>query len=122
MCIRDSTATEYGCLIDGGYVVFNDTDAGGDTEVCVMRIAEPQPVGLPSVYDHPQLIQLRQQQGVRIILTSQPVICSIRDAVGRVIWTARVDGAMELPSFGHGWQILEARSGDRKEVQRLFGS
>ncbi len=37
-----NTATEYGCLIDGGYVVFNDTDAGGDTEVGVMRIAEPQ--------------------------------------------------------------------------------
>ena len=41
-----NTATEYGCLIDGGYVVFNDTDAGGDTEVGVMRIAELQPTGI----------------------------------------------------------------------------
>ena len=41
-----NTATEYGCLIDGGYVIFNDTDAGGDTEVGVMRIAEPQTTGV----------------------------------------------------------------------------
>ncbi len=33
-----NTATEYGCIIDGGYVIFNDTDAQGDTEVGVLKI------------------------------------------------------------------------------------
>jgi len=33
-----NTATEYGCVIDSGYVIFNDTDAGGDNEVGVMKI------------------------------------------------------------------------------------
>jgi hypothetical protein len=33
-----NTATEYGCITDDGYVIFNDTDAQGDTEVGVMRI------------------------------------------------------------------------------------
>ncbi len=33
-----NTATEYGCLIDNGFVIFNDTDAGGDEEVGVMKI------------------------------------------------------------------------------------
>jgi len=33
-----NTATEYGCLIDNGVVIFNDTDAQGDTEVGVMKI------------------------------------------------------------------------------------
>ena len=33
-----NTATEYGVLINGGYVIFNDTDAFGDTEVGVMKI------------------------------------------------------------------------------------
>ena len=33
-----NSATEYGCLIENGYVIFNDTDAGGDTEVGVMKI------------------------------------------------------------------------------------
>jgi hypothetical protein len=33
-----NTATEYGCVIDSGYVIFNDTDAYGDTEVGVMKI------------------------------------------------------------------------------------
>lgn len=33
-----NSATEYGALIDGGFVIFNDTDAGGDTELGVMKI------------------------------------------------------------------------------------
>ena len=33
-----NTATEYGALIDNGYVIFNDTDAQGDEEVGVMKI------------------------------------------------------------------------------------
>ena len=33
-----NTATEYGCIIDKGYVIFNDTDAQGDSEVGVMKI------------------------------------------------------------------------------------
>ena len=33
-----NSATEYGALIDSGYFIFNDTDAGGDTELGVMKI------------------------------------------------------------------------------------
>ena len=33
-----NTATEYGFLIDNGFVIFNDTDAQGDEEVGVMKI------------------------------------------------------------------------------------
>lgn len=33
-----NSATEYGVLVEGGYVIFNDTDAGGDTEVGVMKV------------------------------------------------------------------------------------
>ena len=33
-----NSATEYGYLIENGYIIFNDTDAGGDTEVGVMKI------------------------------------------------------------------------------------
>ncbi len=33
-----NTATEYGCITDDGYVIFNDTDAQGDTEVGVLKI------------------------------------------------------------------------------------
>lgn len=33
-----NTATEYGCITNDGYVIFNDTDAQGDTEVGVMKI------------------------------------------------------------------------------------
>ena len=33
-----NTATEYGCLTKNGYMIFNDTDAYGDTEVGIMKI------------------------------------------------------------------------------------
>ena len=33
-----NTATEYGDLTNDGFVIFNDTDAQGDTEVGLMRI------------------------------------------------------------------------------------
>jgi hypothetical protein len=33
-----NTATEYGCITENGYVIFNDTDAQGDTEVGVLKI------------------------------------------------------------------------------------
>jgi len=33
-----NTATEYGCITDDGYVIFNDTDARGDTEVGLLKI------------------------------------------------------------------------------------
>ena len=33
-----NSATEYGCITDDGYVIFNDTDAGGDNEVGVVKI------------------------------------------------------------------------------------
>ena len=36
-----NTATEYGDLTENGYVIFNDTDAFGDTEVGVMKIVNP---------------------------------------------------------------------------------
>ena len=36
-----NTATEYGDLTENGYVIFNDTDAFGDTEVGVMKIINP---------------------------------------------------------------------------------
>jgi len=35
---QPGAATEYGCITDDGYLIFNDTDAGGDNEVGVMKI------------------------------------------------------------------------------------
>ncbi len=38
-CHEDvNTATEYGDIFEGGYMIFNDTDAFGDTEVGVMKV------------------------------------------------------------------------------------
>ena len=36
-----NTATEYGDITEDGYMIFNDTDAFGDTEVGVMKILNP---------------------------------------------------------------------------------
>jgi hypothetical protein len=46
-----NTATEYGCIIDQGYVIFNDTDAQGDTEVGVLKIVFDRVPGSGSRYE-----------------------------------------------------------------------
>jgi len=46
-----NTATEYGCIIDKGYVIFNDTDAQGDTEVGVMKIVFDSIPGSGTTYN-----------------------------------------------------------------------
>ncbi len=43
-----NSATEYGALIDGGFFIFNDTDAGGDTELGVMKILNGSNPSVPS--------------------------------------------------------------------------
>jgi hypothetical protein len=46
-----NTATEYACITDDGYVIFNDTDAQGDTEVGVMKIVFDGIPGSGTKYD-----------------------------------------------------------------------
>jgi hypothetical protein len=46
-----NTATEYGCITDDGYVIFNDTDAQGDTEVGVLKIVYDGIPGSGTKYD-----------------------------------------------------------------------
>jgi len=114
-----NTATEYGCLIDGGYVIFNDTDAGGDTEVGVMRIAEPQTTGVTDVHPASELVDLVHRQGARIVVPRHPVTCTLLDALGRTLWSADVEGPTELPAFGSGLGFLEVRSATSTEILRL---
>jgi hypothetical protein len=114
-----NTATEYGCLIEGGYVLFNDTDAGGDTEVGVMRIAEPQTTGLADWNAVSGLVDLDHRQDAHIVVPHQPVTCILLDALGRSVWSADVEGPTELPDVGLGWCFLEVHSGTRTEIRRL---
>jgi len=115
-----NTATEYGCLIDDGYVIFNDTDAGGDTEVGVMRIAEPQTIGVAESHPASGLVDVVHRQGACIVVPFQPVKCAVQDALGRTVWAGDVEGPTELPPFGPGWCFLDVRSGLNREVHRLL--
>lgn len=48
-----NTATEYGALIENGYVIFNDTDAQGDLEVGIMKIINgSNSLNLPNYFPH----------------------------------------------------------------------
>ena len=114
-----NTATEYGCLIEGGYVLFNDTDAGGDTEVGVMRIAEPQTTAVAGWHAAPGLVDLVHRQDSRVVVPSQPVTCVLLDALGRTLWSDDVEEPTELPDVGLGLGFLKVHSGTRSEIRRL---
>ena len=48
-----NTATEYGDLTENGYVIFNDTDAQGDTEVGVIKV---QTNNYSNITKHPLIL------------------------------------------------------------------
>lgn len=85
-------------------MVFNDTDAGGDTEVGVMRIAEPQPTGIVQpagqsarfeVYPNPVEDVLR----VTGLPSGAPF--AVTDPAGRVVLEGRVEENGRIGGWHH---------------------
>lgn len=78
-----NSATEYGCLIENGYVIFNDTDAGGDTEVGVMKIINGSNPSYNNIYEvsqgHKKLVKILDALGREINQTANQILFYIYD-------------------------------------------
>ena len=78
-----NSATEYGCLIENGYVIFNDTDAGGDTEVGVMKIINGSNPLYNNIYevsqDHKKLFKILDALGREVNHTTNQILFYIYD-------------------------------------------
>ena len=78
-----NSATEYGYLIENGYVIFNDTDAGGDTEVGVMKIINGSNPLNNNIYevskDDKKLVKILDALGREVNHTTNQILFQIYD-------------------------------------------
>ena len=114
-----NTATEYGVLIENGFVLFNDTDAGGDTEVGVMKVqstgtqvlSHDEPDRHVDLYPNPASSTVRISIDDRLRNSAY----SISDTQGRTV----IDGVLSDPMtilctdlFNSGQYILSIFSAE----------
>jgi len=88
-----NSATEYGALIDGGFFIFNDTDAGGDTELGVMKILNGSNPSVPSevtelstqavtLFPNPSFGRIE----ITGLLCDEPLTVDVFNAVGQLVF------------------------------------
>ncbi|MGB1122760.1 MAG: T9SS type A sorting domain-containing protein [Flavobacteriales bacterium] len=88
-----NSATEYGALIDGGFFIFNDTDAGGDTELGVMKILNGSNPSVPAevtevstqavtLFPNPSFGQIN----ITGLLWDEPLTVDVFNAVGQLVF------------------------------------
>ena len=95
-----NSATEYGALIDGGYVIFNDTDAGGDTELGIMKIINGSNPSIQTGADDDEGIDFAifpnpNSGGFQVsgATFGEPLLVSVFSAEGQLIFTERTNSS-----------------------------
>ena len=115
-----NTATEYGDLTENGYVIFNDTDAFGDTEVGVMKIVNPSltndSYGMLNSLDFfpnpsPDYINVDSDKELKAV---------IFDILGNELLRDNINGRIDLRSLERGTYILNLSDGTNVSIHKII--
>ena len=106
-----NTATEYGDLTENGFVIFNDTDAFGDTEVGVMKIINPSLTN--NNYNISNLIDLFPNPSSKYINVNIDSVLEavVFDLLGKELIRENILGRLDISSLESGTYILNLTDG-----------
>lgn len=115
-----NTATEYGDITEDGYMIFNDTDAFGDTEVGVMRIldtalstSQNQLSGSLEIYPNPS--------SERITVSGLKVIqMKIYNNLGQLMLEADNTNVLNVSSLSAGVYFIKITDGINFSIKKFI--
>ena len=115
-----NTATEYGDLTENGYVIFNDTDAFGDTEVGVMKIVNPSLTN--NIYSVLNPIDFFPNPSTDYIYLNSDKILEavVFDFLGKELIREHINGILNISSLQKGTYILSLTDSIRSSSHKII--
>ena len=115
-----NTATEYGDLTENGFVIFNDTDAFGDTEVGVMKIINPSLTN--NNYNISNLIDLFPNPSYKYINVNIDSVleAAVFDLLGKELIRENITGRLDISSLESGTYILNLTEGTNTSTHKII--
>ena len=115
-----NTATEYGDLTENGFVIFNDTDAFGDTEVGVMKIINPSLTN--NNYNISNLIDLFPNPSSKYINVNIDSVLEavVFDLLGKELIRENVTDKLDISQLEKGTYILNLSDGINTSTHKII--
>ena len=115
-----NTATEYGDLTENGYVIFNDTDAFGDTEVGIMKVVNPSLTNNNyNVFNSIDLFPNPFSDYISISIDSE-LEAVLFDLLGKELIRENVNGKLDIRSLDRGTYILKLSNGITTSTHKII--
>ena len=115
-----NTATEYGDLTDDGYIIFNDTDAFGDTEVGLMRVIDTTLGVLKNelciefqIYPNPSANQFS-------IYGLNPIYVRLYNSIGQLISNVKNNNTLDVNGIPNGIYFVEVSDGINSSTKKFI--
>ena len=115
-----NTATEYGDLTENGYVIFNDTDAFGDTEVGVMKIVNPSLTNNSYSISNSMSFFPNPSSGYISINSHEELEAVIFDLLGKELIRENINGRLDINSLEKGTYILNLTDGLNTSTHKII--